>query len=72
MPELRASGPHPAFLTNPAAEVPASGIDPHDGKSASMQVPQGSPRVRAVSRDGELVAIGEITLPNVYHPAVVL
>ena len=29
-------------------------------------------RVKAVSREGELVAIGEAVLPNLYHPAVVL
>lgn len=28
--------------------------------------------VKAVSREGELVAIGEAVLPNLYHPAVVL
>ena len=32
----------------------------------------GSQRVKAVSREGELVAIGEAVLPNLYHPAVVL
>jgi tRNA pseudouridine55 synthase len=32
----------------------------------------GSRRVKAVSRSGELVAIGEAVLPNLYHPAVVL
>lgn len=31
-----------------------------------------SRRVKAVSRAGELVAIGEAVLPNLYHPAVVL
>jgi tRNA pseudouridine55 synthase len=31
----------------------------------------GSRRVKAVSRSGELVAIGEAVLPNLYHPAVV-
>jgi tRNA pseudouridine55 synthase len=31
-----------------------------------------SQRVKAVSREGELVAIGEAVLPNLYHPAVVL
>jgi tRNA pseudouridine55 synthase len=31
-----------------------------------------SRRVKAISREGELVAIGESVLPNVYHPAVVL
>ena len=28
--------------------------------------------VKAVSRGGELIAIGEIVLPNLYHPAVVI
>jgi tRNA pseudouridine55 synthase len=28
--------------------------------------------VKAVTREGELVAIGEAVLPNLYHPAVVL
>jgi tRNA pseudouridine55 synthase len=32
----------------------------------------GSRRVKAVSRSGELVAVGEAVLPNLYHPAVVL
>ncbi len=31
-----------------------------------------SRRVKAVSRAGELIAIGEAVLPNLYHPAVVL
>jgi tRNA pseudouridine55 synthase len=31
-----------------------------------------SRHVKAVSRQGELVAIGEAVLPNVYHPLVVL
>jgi len=29
-------------------------------------------QVKAITRDGELVAIGEAVLPNVYHPSVVL
>jgi len=28
--------------------------------------------VKAVSREGDLVAIGEAVLPNLYHPVVVL
>jgi tRNA pseudouridine55 synthase len=32
----------------------------------------GSKHVKAVSRQGELVAVGEAVLPNVYHPLVVL
>jgi tRNA pseudouridine55 synthase len=31
-----------------------------------------SRHVKALSRDGSLVAIGEAVLPNLYHPAVVL
>jgi hypothetical protein len=27
--------------------------------------------VKALSREGDLVAIGEAVLPNLYHPAVV-
>ena len=29
-------------------------------------------RVKAVTRDGELVAVGEAVLPNLYHPVVVM
>jgi tRNA pseudouridine55 synthase len=29
-------------------------------------------RVKAISREGDLIAIGEAVLPNLYHPAVVL
>jgi hypothetical protein len=31
-----------------------------------------SRHVKAVTRQGELVAIGEAVLPNLYHPVVVL
>lgn len=37
-----------------------------------FRVEQGTRYVKAVSGDGELLAIGEAVLPNVYHPAVVL
>ena len=37
-----------------------------------FRVQQGTRYVKAVSGDGELVAIGEAILPNLYHPAVVL
>ena len=33
---------------------------------------QAAKYVKAVSREGDLVAIGEACLPNVYHPVVVL
>ena len=31
-----------------------------------------APHVKAISRQGQLVAIGEAVLPNLYHPIVVL
>jgi tRNA pseudouridine55 synthase len=37
-----------------------------------FRVQKGSQYVKAVSRAGDLVAIGEIRLPNLYHPIVVL
>jgi tRNA pseudouridine55 synthase len=37
-----------------------------------FRVQQGTRYIKAVSRDGELIAIGEIVLPNLYHPSVVL
>jgi tRNA pseudouridine55 synthase len=37
-----------------------------------FRVKQGSRYVKAVSREGELIAIGEARLPNLYHPLVVL
>jgi len=33
---------------------------------------QGSRYVKAVSGDGDLIAVGEAKLPNLYHPVVVL
>jgi tRNA pseudouridine55 synthase len=37
-----------------------------------FRVQQGTRYVKAVSGDGELIAIGEAVLPNLYHPVVVL
>ena len=37
-----------------------------------FRVQKGAPFVKAVSHAGDLVAIGEIKLPNLYHPIVVL
>ncbi len=33
---------------------------------------QGSRYIKAISTDGSLIAIGEVILPNLYHPAVVI
>ncbi len=37
-----------------------------------FRTPSGSKYVKAVTREGELVAVGEARLPNLYHPVVVL
>jgi tRNA pseudouridine55 synthase len=39
---------------------------------SAFRVKQGSRYVKAVTREGDLVAIGEARLPNLYHPVVVL
>jgi tRNA pseudouridine55 synthase len=41
-------------------------------RTSPFVVPPGSPRVKALSRDGELIAIGDLVIPNIYHPGVVL
>lgn len=41
-------------------------------RTSPFVVKPGAPFVKAVSHEGELVAIGELKFPNVYHPAIVL
>jgi tRNA pseudouridine55 synthase len=43
-----------------------------DFQVSPFRVQKGAPYVKALSRAGELVAIGMIKLPNLYHPSVVL
>ena len=43
-----------------------------DFSVSPFRAPKGAHYVKAVSRSGELVAIGEIRLPNLYHPMLVL
>jgi tRNA pseudouridine55 synthase len=43
-----------------------------DFSVSPFRVQKGAQYVKALSRAGELVAIGEIRLPNVYHPMLVL
>jgi tRNA pseudouridine55 synthase len=43
-----------------------------DFSVSPFRVRQGAQYVKALSRSGELVAIGEIRLPNLYHPMLVL
>lgn len=42
-----------------------------DFRTSPFVVPPGAPFVRALSRSGDLIAIGEIRFPNVYHPSSV-
>jgi tRNA pseudouridine55 synthase len=43
-----------------------------DFHTSPFVVPPGAPVVRALSRSGELIAVGELRLPNLYHPSTVL
>ena len=43
-----------------------------DFRTSPFVVKPGSPLVRALSRSGELIAIGQLKIPNVYHPGTVL
>jgi tRNA pseudouridine55 synthase len=42
-----------------------------DFRTSPFVVHPGAPFVKALSRSGDLIAIGELRLPNLYHPAVV-
>ncbi len=43
-----------------------------DFRTSPFVVPPGTPLVKALSYGDELVAIGELRIPNVYHPSTVL
>jgi tRNA pseudouridine55 synthase len=43
-----------------------------DFRTSPFVVPPGAPRVRALSHSGDLIAIGQLKMPNVYHPGIVL
>jgi tRNA pseudouridine55 synthase len=43
-----------------------------DFRTSPFVVPPGAQFVRALSHSGELIAIGELIIPNFYHPATVL
>ncbi len=43
-----------------------------DFRTSPFIVRPGAPFVRALSHSGELIAIGELKIPNVYHPSTVL
>lgn len=43
-----------------------------DFRTSPFVVQPGAPFVKALSHSGELIAIGELRIPNLYHPATVL
>ncbi len=62
-------------------EIPAEHFDSsveaqirqgRDFRTSPFVVRPGSPLVRALSRSGELIAIGQLKIPNLYHPSTVL
>jgi tRNA pseudouridine55 synthase len=42
-----------------------------DFRTSPFVVQPGAPKVKALSQSGELIAIGELKIPNVYHPSTV-
>jgi tRNA pseudouridine55 synthase len=62
-------------------EFPSEVVDPitagfirqgRDFRVSPFRARTGSRFVKAVTREGELIAIGEVRLPNLYHPILVL
>jgi tRNA pseudouridine55 synthase len=43
-----------------------------DFRTSPFVVPSGAPIVKALSYSGELIAIGQLKIPNLYHPGTVL
>ncbi len=43
-----------------------------DFRTSPFVVRPGAPFVRALSHSGELIAVGELKMPNFYHPGTVL
>lgn len=63
----------PEFPTEVVDDVTAGQIrNGRDFRVSPFQVRKGAKYVKAVTQQGELVAIGEARLPLVYHPVVVL
>jgi len=44
----------------------------NDFWTSPFVVPPGAPLVKALSHSGDLIAIGELKIPNLYHPGTVL
>ncbi len=56
------------YMTDDVERAIRQGRDFH---TSPFVVPPGSPWMRALSRSGDLIAIGELRFPNVYHPSTV-
>jgi tRNA pseudouridine55 synthase len=82
--ELSEAGRLPEAVTPAAkllAHVPAEYFDiavetqirqGRDFHTSPFVVPRGAPLVKALSYSGELIAIGRLKIPNLYHPGTVL
>jgi tRNA pseudouridine55 synthase len=55
-----------------APEIEAQIRQGRDFRTSPFVVHPGAPFVKALSQSGELIAVGELKFPNVYHPATVL
>jgi tRNA pseudouridine55 synthase len=63
----------PKFPSETVDAVTAGQIrNGRDFRVSPFQTPQGSRFVKAVTREGQLIAIGEARLPHLYHPVLVL
>ena len=68
-------------LTALLPELPAAYLDTaaetrvragNDFRTSPFVVPPGAPLVKALSYSGDLIAIGQLKIPNLYHPRTVL
>lgn len=55
-----------------APEIIAQIRQGREFRTSPFVVPPGAPFVKALSQSGELIALGQLKFPNVYHPAMVL
>jgi len=63
----------PEFPAEMVDQVTAGQIrQGRDFRVSPFRVRQGARYVKALTQDGELIAIGEARLPNLYHPIIVL
>ena len=62
----------PGFPAVIVDEITAAQVRNGRNFQASPFRAQAAKNVKAVTRSGDLIAIGEAVLPNVYHPVVVL